>query len=65
MPIITWVCEQCERKQEGGMRPPQGWNELSYWNAPKGMFIRHSFCSYRCAGQWCQGRYDEPRENER
>jgi len=60
MPIITWICEECRREQQGAMRPPEGWCEISFWNGER--FIRFSFCSYRCAGQWCGNRYEILRE---
>ena len=60
MPIITWVCEECQKKLEGGLRPPEGWNELSFWNGER--FIRYSFCSYKCASLWAGNRYDKPKE---
>ena len=62
MPIITWVCETCGERKEAGMRPPVNWCEISFWHGSKERFVRYSFCSYSCAGKWCQGRYDEPRD---
>lgn len=58
MPIITWICEECQRKLEGTLHPPQGWLEISFWNGAR--FIRHAFCSYKCASLWAGKRYDEP-----
>ena len=56
MPIITWVCEECGRQKQAGLRPPEGWNEVSFWNGAK--FVRFSFCSYSCASIWAGKRYD-------
>ena len=59
MPIITWECSECKKQQTGGMQPPLGWLEISFWNGER--FIRFSFDSYACAGKWCEGRYEEPK----
>jgi len=40
MPEVTWRCEECQKRQEGGLRPPRGWVELSFWDGER--FIRYS-----------------------
>ena len=63
MPIITWVCENCNKRLEGGLRPPRGWVEVSFWDGQRQKFHRYSFCSYACASAWAGKRYDEqPKE---
>ena len=61
MPEIVWVCEECGLRKQGGLRPPMGWCELSYWNGER--FVRFAFCSYACCGKWCGKRYEEPKED--
>ena len=56
MPIVLWKCNECGNERQAGLKPPEGWLEISFWNGYK--FIRHSFCSYRCATSWCGKRYD-------
>ena len=63
MPIITWICAECDKKLEGTMHPPEGWLEISFWNGVR--FVRHSFCSYQCAGNWSLKRYEaQPKEDK-
>ena len=62
MPTIIWKCEKCERQLEGGMHPPENWVEISFWNSVR--FVRFSFCTYKCAGEWCLKRYDKEPSKE-
>jgi len=62
MPTVFWKCENCQKTKEGGLRPPKGWVEVSFWDGLRNKFHRFSLCSYKCAGKWCQNRYDEPQE---
>ena len=62
MPRLIWECEECQRTQEGGLRPPEGWCGISFWNGQR--FVRFSFCSYQCAGAWCLKRYDKEPSKE-
>jgi hypothetical protein len=58
MPIITWVCEECRKQRQGGLRPPKGWCEVSFWNEKSQKFHRFSFCSYSCCSIWTGKRYE-------
>lgn len=64
MPEITWICEECVRRKQGGLRPPKGWLEVSYWDGLRNKFHRHSFCSYSCAAAWCSQRYEVMQEEK-
>jgi len=59
--IVIWRCSECGATKEGGMRPPEGWLEISFWNGVR--FIRYAFCSYSCTSIWSGKRYDaQPKE---
>jgi len=63
MPVITWICESCGKERNGGLRPPEGWNELSFWNGVR--FVRFSFCSYACTAALAANRHEVREEAQR
>ncbi len=52
----SWKCDNCGTQQTGGVKPPEGWVETSFWNSQR--FIRNVFCSYSCLSNWSSRRYD-------